>query len=372
MNTIAEYIKWRGDLTFEQSPLNEVDSYIIAKIGTMDLKGVVPEGGESIGIGDALELYMDKMGERAAEIGILASKHIFPAVQGIASSERFKDLRLAAYVSRVNNNTMEQFSALSILFPDGRVYVSFRGTDDSIVGWKENFMLAVDDEVPAQKDALAYLMMVSQLYDGRLIVGGHSKGGNLAVYASAMAIHDIQDRIDIIYSFDGPGFKPGFTSNAGYMNISGRIKKIIPQYSLVGTLLECGGKPKIVNSFKVGPAAHDGFVWEVMGPSFVECPELSRSSRTFDESLDKVLDEMTAEEKKEFIDEFFNVIEDIGVDDLKDMTENGLRKALNLMKSLRKASKTREFAGEVLEQMMKAYAAEIGEKRITLKKLQNS
>lgn len=371
MNDIMEYIKWRGDLTFENSPFNEVDSYIIAKIGTLDLKGIVPENGDRISLVDALDIYYSSRGSRAGELGLLASKQIFPAVQAIAETERFGSLELSGYISRVNNEMTKQFSALSVILPDGRTYISFRGTDDSITGWKENFMLAVEDEVPAQKDALMYLTWCAEIYEGRLIVGGHSKGGNLAVYASAMASIDIQNRIDIIYSFDGPGFRKGFFEKSGYMEIKDRVYNILPRYSLIRTLLEQQGECRIVESGRMGPAAHDGFVWGVMGPAFICCDGLSRSSRSFNDTMDKVLDEMAVDERREFIDEFFGVIEEAGIEQLMDMTEHGLRKAIGLAGSFRKASKTRQFAGEILEQLLKAYAADIAEKSSITGKLQS-
>lgn len=356
MATISDYLDWRGDIHFLVSPFNEVDNYIVAKIGTADLHGIVPETAEAVPLEAALERYFRRFGQGGNYLGLLSSEHLVPILRRLPETVRFRELALSGYVNRVLPQLTEQFAALTVTLPDGNYYVSFRGTDDTIAAWKEDFMLSLEDAVPAQRDAAAYLAWAAEQYPGPLIVGGHSKGGNLAVYAAATAAPAVQDRIVAVFNNDGPGFAEEFLRSEGYLRIRDRIVTLLPQRSIVGTLLS-QDRYTVVRCSRAGFSAHDGFNWEVRGTAFVHAPQLSRSSMALDESLERVLQGMELQERREFIETFFDLLTASGAVTLTDINEHKLRKAVEFGKGIRREKKVQRFAVEAMELTLKRYVA---------------
>jgi len=237
MGTLFDYLEWRGDLSFSIVPLNEADLYILSKIGTPDLTGIVPQEMIMVRIEDAVRDYFEKYPYDEKALGALASTAILKSMIKLPEIPRYGDLRLCGFRKKLDPDTEEQFSALTVRLPDGTNVVTFRGTDDTLIGWKENFNLSVSMPVPAQTDALEYLEEVAAELEGDLIVAGHSKGGNLAVYAATEASEEVKARIREVYNFDGPGFDEEFWESEKYLSIQDKIHVILPEDSMVGTLL---------------------------------------------------------------------------------------------------------------------------------------
>lgn len=363
MAVISDYLDWRGDIPFSVAPFNEVDNYIIAKIGGLNYLGIVPREAVSLPVGMALERYYERYGKSGDYLGALASGSIGTILRRLPETERFREVRLSGYVNKVIPEKTEQFSALTLTLPDGTHYVSFRGTDDTIAGWKENFMMSLESAVPAQRDAAEYLAWAASVYAGPLIVGGHSKGGNLAVYAAAQAAPEVQERITAIYNNDGPGFNDEFLASEGYAAVRDRIITLLPRYSIVGTLMKQDDRQVVVQCFKTGIAAHDGFNWETGAQGFVHCEELSRSSRAFDEAVGKTLDRMSLEERKAFIEALFGLLTSTGAETLTDINKRKLLRVLEIGKGLHKEKTVQRVAVETLEVMIKEYAALAAEQR---------
>ena len=185
MANILDYLDWRGDLTLSERAFNEVDNLILAEICYLDLSGFAPAGFETqqVTLREAWDAYF--AAHPTTDMGVLVPAQIPVLVQKAAQTARFGSLRLLGYVNRIDEETQTQFSAMTMLLPDGSAYVAFRGTDDTIVGWKEDFNMAFTPEIPAQRYAADYLQQAAAALAFRpLLVGGHSKGGNLAVYAA--------------------------------------------------------------------------------------------------------------------------------------------------------------------------------------------
>lgn len=356
MDDIFDYLDWRGDLPFSVSPFNEVDNYIVAKIGCCNFDGIVPEDAQTVPIGAALDAYFDAVGGDA-RFGVLCSAKLTPLLRRLPATPRFRDLTLSGFVRRALPERTEQFSALTVSLPDGTHYVSYRGTDDTLYAWKEDCMMALLRAVPAQRDAADYLAWAASAYDGPLRVGGHSKGGNLAVYAAANAPAAVQARIGVIYNNDGPGFDAAFLASPGYRAVRERILTLLPQFSIVGTLLEQDTNCTIVRSARFGIAAHDGFNWGVRGTAFLRCDDLSRSSRAFDATMERVLGQMDMDERREFIETLFRILTATGAVTLTDINERRLRKALSIARGMAKEKTVSRFVAEVIEQMVKEYVA---------------
>ncbi len=353
MALISDYLTEKGGLSFEEEPFNEVDNYIIAKIGTPDYSRVLPPG-RAVPLWEAMEGYFGLYGGEGSYLGALASPEINAALRRLPRLRRYRDLLLSGYVLRYSPEETEQFSALTVTLTGEWSYVSFRGTDDTLLGWKENLRMSVG-RVEAQADAADYLTAEAARLREPLIVGGHSKGGNLAVYASAMTAPEVQARIISVYNNDGPGFLPEFYREPGYLRIRPRLHTLLPQNTLVGTLLTREKWAGIVKSTRTGAAAHDGFTWEVRGTAFVRCPTLSRSSRAFEETMDRVLATMDQTQRREFIEELFDALAATGADTVTEVTEQKLYKALEIAGSFRKGTGTKKLVLEVLRELVKAF-----------------
>lgn len=349
MATIIDYLDWRGDLSFEKSPLNEVDGYILCKVGCPEYKGIIPQTG-AVSLNGAVKAFCSTVGEDEAEeaLGPLASEFIMPVITKLPQTERFGKLIAADYESEIDLVEEEQFSALTIILPDGARFVTFRGTGDAIVSWKEDFLLCVHDAVPAQRDALKYLIKQASYNDAKLIVGGHSKGGNMAVYAAMNAPEEIQRRIIAVYDYDGPGFRQSPYQSAGFLRIKPVLHKYVSQHTVIGKLLEHEDDCNIVHSYDFAVGAHDGFTWEVLGTQFVRCEDYSASSKSFEAAFNNTLDGMGDEARRDFVEEFFAVLTSTGADTVSDFTEHRIRQALELGQGMYKSPEVKDFLQSVL------------------------
>ena len=356
MPNIMDYLDWRGDLPLTVSPFNEVDNYLCSQMGMPDFSMIVPEGGQRVGLGDTLDRYAALWGERGDNLGVLSSPYVLPLLRRASETVRFRDVTLSHFVNLCDDEQGEQFSAVCVHLPDGSTYVSYRGTDDTLAGWREDFMMCVLDEVPAQKDALDYLLRVAGEIEGPLYLGGHSKGGNLAIYAGVLAPSEIQDRIVMIYNNDGPGFRNGVGDGEGLARIRERMVTILPQHSIVGTILFPVGESVIVNSSKGPPESHDGFYWQVLGTGFLRCEELSLSSRAWDAALDRTLEGMDSESCRDFVDALFDALQSTGARTLTELREQGIRQVLEVLRAGRKNPALQSFISRVAELTVKELA----------------
>ena len=227
----------------------------------------------------------------------------------VAASPRFRDVRVMGYVDATDPQAEKQFAAMTFRLTEDLSYVAFRGTDASLVGWKEDFNLSFRCPVPSQVAAARYLADVAGRLDGELVVGGHSKGGNLAVYAAASVPADVGGRITRVFSHDGPGFLPEFLSTGEFANVAPRIDKTLPQSSLVGMLLEQQEGFRVVKSNRLLIWQHDPFSWRVDGRDFVYLDDLAPDARYLDAAISAWLSSRTNEERERFIDTLYSVVE---------------------------------------------------------------
>ena len=226
----------------------------------------------------------------------------------MARNPRFSSIHVGAVDERFSREHQTQFAAMTLLLPDGTLVVSFRGTDTSFVGWKEDFNMAFQYPVPAQQLAADYVTRVARLWQGDLVLLGHSKGGNLAVYAALQAGDDVLPRIRRVYSLDGPGFPADVVAGDRYRAVADRIVKIVPDSSIVGMILDSPEHCVVVKSNEYGPMQHLAFSWQVDRDRFVTVPEVSVTSREFKRSLDRMLAGMTPDQCERVVDALFKVL----------------------------------------------------------------
>ena len=348
MGNIMDYISWRGDLTFAQSPFNEVDNLILACFSYVNLDGIPAVSGQK-GIElkklvkEFKKLHTIKELEADKSFIRLAPFMMFE----MAESVRFGNCVIRNYVNEIVTEAEQQFSAVEIVLDDGTSYISFRGTDDTIIGWKEDFNLSTG-VVPAQERAVEYMQRISDKAYGMLRVGGHSKGGNLAIYGSVMC-KSAHDKILEIYSNDGPGFSKEFQESPETAEMISKIIRIIPEYSIIGTLLEHEKQPIIVASTSRGLLQHDGFSWEVQGPGLVRRDSLNKTALRFIEILHKWIDGMDTEQKRLLIEDLFATLQASGCENLSEVQSGGIKSLAAMVKRLDKfAPESRGMMQELL------------------------
>ncbi len=331
MNNIMDYLDWRGDLSFEADPMNEVDSLILSTLTYIEFDGLVPfeEKGSTVVLSEIAQQAYDAIDFSSPRCKDPFFEHIPELLLKAAGSQRFGSLRLSYYINRLNVDASEQFSAIVFSFSDRLHYIAFRGTDDNLIGWKEDFMMSFLDEVQAQRDAVEYTRFVLHYLEGEIYLGGHSKGGNLAVYVSANIL-EAQDRILGIYNNDGPGFQEKFIESEGYHRIVPRIHTILPKSSVVGMLMEHLEDYVVVNSNQKGIMQHNAMSWEVLGKHFVYMPGVEKSSIFLNQALRQWLSEITVDERAAFVEELFDIINAAGMDTISSITAEK-RLAVNAM-----------------------------------------
>ncbi len=348
MGNIMDYISWRGDLTFAQSPFNEVDNLILACFSYVNLDripAVTRQKGIELKklVKEFKKLHTIKELEADKSFIRLAPFMMFE----MAESVRFGNCVIRNYVNEIVTEAEQQFSAVEIVLDDGTSYISFRGTDDTIIGWKEDFNLSTG-VVPAQERAVEYMQRISDKASGMLRVGGHSKGGNLAIYGSVMC-KSVHDKILEIYSNDGPGFSKEFQESPETAEMMPKIIRIIPEYSIIGTLLEHEKQPIIVASTGRGLLQHDGFSWEVQGPGLVRRDSLNKTALRFIEILHKWIDGMDMEQKRLLIEDLFATLQASGYENLSEVQSGGLKSLAAMVKRLDKfAPESRGMMQELL------------------------
>ena len=332
MATVLDYLDWRGDLPFPSAPFCEVDNLILSLLAYFDFSG--PEfssDGQPLVLREAAERYIRLHPRKKDALGILLPDQLFDLLEKAGKSRRFGPLRLWAHENRVDENREMQFSATTFSLDSRMTFVAFRGTDDTIVGWKEDFNMSYRFPVPAQVEAARYLDRIAGQTTGPILVGGHSKGGNLAIYAATFCAPDIQPRIRRVWSNDGPGFFPEVLATPQYRAIRSRVCAVLPRSAIVGMILDSDSEAVIVESSAVGPLQHDGMTWQVMGPAFVRAAGLSRSSRQADRTFHSLVREMAPEQRREFTETLFSACKDLGARTLSDLTAGDRRGLLRVM-----------------------------------------
>lgn len=347
MANILDYLDWRGDLTLKQAPFNEVDNLILAELSFLDFQGIVPGPGEgrSVELRWAAQRYFERFPDNEAhDMGVLVPDVIPQLLRKMAASDRFASMRLNAFVDRLDVVNTKQFAALTIECGDGTVYLSFRGTDDTIAGWKEDFYLACMAEIPAQKEAVEYAEKIARQYPRRkLRLGGHSKGGNLAVYAAVFCPTAVQKKVESVWSNDGPGFNSSLLEEPRHQRIAERITTIVPKSSVVGMLLAHDEDYEVVDSDQQGLMQHDGFSWQILGNRFVHLRNVDFHGHLHDQVMREWLQNMSQEQREKFTDGLFSVLEASGAVTLSDLKDEGFKAAGAMVKAMKSMDKeTRE------------------------------
>jgi Protein of unknown function (DUF2974). len=218
MQNIFDYLNWRGDLSFARDSFNEVDNLVMSVLAYVEFDGIVPRETDRGAI--SLSKVAERLSKKMAQPSPLDNNPFFSQIPGLliktAQSIRYKNIKLSGYVNQIDYEQSKQFSAVVFSMNSNQHFIAFRGTDDTLIGWKEAFQMSFMHEVPSQKQAVIYMERIISSLAGDFYLGGHSKGGNLAIYAATHATENIQDRIIGVYNNDGPGFHINVIQRKGY------------------------------------------------------------------------------------------------------------------------------------------------------------
>lgn len=332
MTNIFDYLYWRGDIPMRFAAFQELDGAILSRLSYLPFERVLSGGAE-----DALPL-------RAAAEKLLAQADLEQTVtqpedvrllKTLLCCERFCNAETVGFACRTDKESQTQFSALALRLHPDEVTISFRGTDNTLVGWKEDFNMGFVCPVPAQELAVRYLEQIAARCSGALRLCGHSKGGNLAVYAAAFCPPTVQERISAVYNYDGPGFDETVLARDGYRAICGRVHTFVPQSSVVGMLLGHEEEYTIVHSERMGLMQHDIYSWEVGRDGFAQLETVTNSSRFIDFTLKAWIAEMDVAQRERFVDAIYGIMKETNAETLRDLNENRLDTAKHVLHSIR-------------------------------------
>ena len=318
MGIIFDYLDQVAYDSIYDTPFNELDMLMLTELTYLPFDQIVSDQMSP----DCTCRLFEAAEKVPQELSMLVTKNRLKLLEKAASSTRFKNIKLMGYVNDIDPDVQKQFAAMVFKIKPDSYILTFRGTDDSIIGWKEDFHMTYMDQVPAQKTAVNYLRKAMDALPGQFILTGHSKGGNLASYAASQIEPEYQERIQSIYSYDAPGLNHSVITSQGYQTISDKIKRYIPQGSIVGMMLETPKQAQIVKSTAIGGLAqHDTFSWQISDQTFVLLDNLNPDSLQVDKTLKNWVDSVSDEELKDFFDLFFGLILDAGISSINDLTK---------------------------------------------------
>lgn len=318
MKNIINYL-YEENMSFEDRPLNEIDSLILCQFSYISLRNHFSPGIKEIPFANlSYNELSNNMFDSLLRRNFIDNINLLFA---LAKNPRFNQMIIRDYVDIKDEVKEEQFSASSYILNDKLTYIAFRGTDASILGFKEDCNMTFSCPVPAQEDALKYLLEAGKKYSN-IIIGGHSKGGNLAEYAYIKSPTSIKAKISGLYNHDGPGFKDGSLSREEMAELAAFSKKTVPECCIVGNLLTSSNPAKIVKSNERFIFQHDPYSWLIEEGSFKQAKKISMLARIVNKSFDRLLEDLDDNRKEKFINIIYNALLDSDIRDLNHLFEN--------------------------------------------------
>ncbi|MDD2648418.1 MAG: DUF2974 domain-containing protein [Eubacteriales bacterium] len=332
MANIIDYLAWRGDIGFDETAVCDVDMLIFSRLSYLPMDGIVPaDFGACVPFGDAVKAVLQKCENGEAEPRMREDSEL---MKSITTSARFSSLKACGFVSRLDSEREMQFAAITFLLPDGSSVIAFRGTDGTLTGWKEDFNMSFSETIPSQIDAADYFTRLCAERAGGVRLCGHSKGGNLAVYAASFCDEKIQDRVICARSFDGPGFSDSLTEKEGYKRMLPKLKTFMPRSSIIGMMLEHDEDFTIVESQNISIFQHNIYYWQLLRGEFMTVPGFTNSSQLVDKTTKLWVSEMSPELREKFINGLYDVASASGAKTVRELLSG--KNVFALMKALAK------------------------------------
>lgn len=332
-NNVFSYLKWRGDIDLEKAPFNEIDALVLSVFSYVDLNGIVSDNGKEITVKDAEKKYFSSNKND--------HRYYRRLMKLMGSADRFKNAKLSYFVDTLTDQT--QFSAVKINLTDGTNFIAFRGTDDSLVGWREDFEISFRTTI-AQKQAKHFLEKVMKADDKNYLLGGHSKGGNLAEYAALNIEPKLRKRIDKIYTFDSPGIAKEVGAQLPQKFLQEKLKRYVPEFSVIGRLFEPNDiPPTIVESSRPNVAQHDAFSWIITGSHFVTKKHRNAQARIYNQLINDWIGDATLSERESLTNDLFDALGAGGSTKITELSKNGFGGFGAILLSLTGSSRRTRF-----------------------------
>ena len=351
MANVCDYVKWRGDLSLEHSEFNEIDNLILSRFSYFPFDEIIKEN-EVVTIKELSERFRK---QDISKLPILWKDDVelFPLM---GESERFGTLLATKYINKIDPEQEKQFSAITVLMPDDTIFVSYRGTDNTIVGWKEDLNMSFKSHIASQISAKKYLEIIAQEYpDKKIKIGGHSKGGNIAVYAATFAPKEVKDRIINVYNNDGPGFCEDVIETPEYQEMIKKVHTYIPQSSVIGRLMNHREKYTVVESVQKGIMQHDLYSWQVIGTEFVTLEEVTNGSEFVDKTIKNWLENVEPEKREQVIDVVFDILNTTDAQTMKEIKSNWFTSARTMMTSYKNIdNETKDMIWKAVGELLKS------------------
>ena len=325
MGNLITYVQQYEAQTFQEKLVTDIDILVLTEIAYLPFDEIVSSFFE-----EKAAISLNQLGKEFETIKekehknnpFMITKERIQLLELVSNSQRYKDIKVFGFMNDIDDELTKQFAAVSYQWEEENRWIIFRGTDESLTGWKEDFMMTYSDVIPAQTDAIEYLKKQAETFSGTLNVSGHSKGGNLSLYASAMQNEVVQNRIGQIYCWDSPGVHRSILSTEGYQRVVSKAKRYIPQDSIVGLMLESQVPYHIIESQGSGISQHSALMWNIEDDHFVELTELTRNSQLTDQTFKQWTETVSDEDLKLFFDTFFELIFEMGVETVNDVYYN--------------------------------------------------
>ena len=325
MGNLITYVQQYEAQTFQEKLVTDIDILVLTEIAYLPFDEIVSSSFE-----EKTAISLNQLGKEFETIKekehknnpFMITKERIQLLDVVSKSPRFKDVKVFGFMNDIDDELTKQFAAVCYQWEEESRWIIFRGTDESLTGWKEDFMMTYSDLIPAQIDAIEYLRKQAEFFSGSLNISGHSKGGNLSLYASAMQEEDIQHRIQQIYCWDAPGVHRSILNTEGYQRVVSKAKRYIPQDSIVGLMLESQVPYHIIESQGSGISQHSALMWNIEEDHFVELTELTKNSQLTDQTFKQWTEVVSDEDLKLFFDTFFELIFEMGVETVNDVYYN--------------------------------------------------
>lgn len=300
MNVI-DYIEKYGNISFTEKQFNEVDKLILANLSYVNFRDIIAHNDKTK---KRLEIVEKEFVEKKYHLdkNIMAIKGGIKLLRLMAKCKRYKDLLLYNYERVINEE--EQFGVMTIEISKNLVFISFEGTTDDMIGWEEDFRMCFEFPIKSQKRAIKYLNKFT-FKRVEIIIGGHSKGGNLSLVASMYTNFLVRRKIKEVYSYDGPGLLKKYLNTRKYKKIENRYKHIIPSNSMIGMMLYTKDD-LVIKTKSVGLLSHFAFYWQVDDNNLIQ-DKINKSSLEFHTRLDNWMKKYNDDQKEMFVKEMFDV-----------------------------------------------------------------
>lgn len=373
MANILDYLDWRGDIPMTEDSFNEIDGLILSQFVYLSYEGIVDEDWDkTITIEEAGRKYFRCRPKGEEESLTLMVNNCSEVVRRMLRTDRFRKLQICGFVEKFDPVTAKQFAAVTVKISDECVCVVYRGTDDSLTGWEEDFKLCYMLPVESQLEAKMYLQSLCEVWDGRIILGGHSKGGNLSIYAAMCLCDEYKDRILKIYNYDGPGFLPAVVESEEYLKILPRINSYLPQSSMIGMIMYNESRCEIVKSTEKGFFQHKAVSWEVYGPRFVNADKFDKTSIWFNNACKKWVEEIETDKREVFFDHLFQLFKSAEIGTLTEISNDFPMVMKKVIRSYSDLDKdTKKMLRGIVKQMLKLSTETIKENRLIGRKDNN-